>query len=92
MVSAFQNVSASLLDDLEQDPRCDVLISGNDRAAREAVVHLARAAGMVGLHAGPLDNAAAAEALTSVLLFINKHYGTHGAGIHITNVPAGGEG
>jgi 8-hydroxy-5-deazaflavin:NADPH oxidoreductase len=87
VVSAFQNVSAELLDDLSADVNCDVLITGNDPEARAAVVELAEAGGMVGLHAGPLDNAAAAEALTSLLIFINKHYKTHGAGIRITNLP-----
>jgi predicted dinucleotide-binding enzyme len=37
-----------------------------------------------GLHAGALVNAAAAEALTSILIFLNKTYGIDGAGIRIT--------
>lgn len=45
---------------------------------------LARAAGSRGLHAGPLVNAVACEALTSVLIFLNKTYGVDGAGIRIT--------
>ncbi len=39
-----------------------------------------------GLHAGPLANAAAAEALTSVLVGINKRYKADGAGIRITGL------
>ncbi|MBA3530979.1 MAG: NADPH-dependent F420 reductase [Ardenticatenales bacterium] len=87
VVSAFQNVSAELLDDLRATVNCDVLITGNDPEARAAVVQLAEAGGMVGIHAGTLENAAAAEALTSLLIFINKQYKTHGAGIRITNLP-----
>jgi hypothetical protein len=36
------------------------------------------------VHGGVLANSAAAEAMTSVLIFINKHYGVNGAGIQIT--------
>jgi NADPH-dependent F420 reductase len=86
VVSAFQNVSAERLNDLAADVNCDVLVTGNDPAARETVVQLAQAAGMVGYQAGRLENAAAAEAMTSILIFMNKHYKAHGAGIQITNV------
>ncbi len=37
---------------------------------------------MRGLHGGPLANAVAAEAMTSVLISVNRRYGvTEGAGI-----------
>jgi NADPH-dependent F420 reductase len=84
VVSAFQNVAAAHLQE-GQGLECDVLISGNKRAAREEVVKLVEAAGMRGLHAGMINNAAAAEALTSVLITINKQYGCH-AGIKITGL------
>ena len=87
VVSAFQNVSAHKLRDLDADPDCDVLVSGNEPDTRERVIGLIEAIGMRGIHAGRLENAAAAEALTSVLIVINKRYGAHGAGIRITNLP-----
>jgi GTPase len=37
-----------------------------------------------GLHGGMLAKSAAAEALTSILIFINKTYSVDGAGIRIT--------
>jgi 8-hydroxy-5-deazaflavin:NADPH oxidoreductase len=82
VVSAFQNVAADLL---KQDVRidCDVLVTGNKKAARERVIALARDAGMQGWHAGPIDNAAAAEALTSVLIQINRSKLVSHAGIRI---------
>jgi NADPH-dependent F420 reductase len=86
VVSAFQNVAAERLADLSANINCDVLVTGNDKDARETVVHLAAAAGMTAYHAGRLENAAAAEALTSILIFMNKHYKAHGAGIRITNL------
>ena len=87
VVSAFQNVSAAHLKDLAHAVDCDVLVCGDDVAARETVIGLARDAGMHGWHAGVLANSAAAEALTSVLIAINQRYKVPGAGIRITGVP-----
>lgn len=84
VVSAFQNVAAHHLQEgcgLD----CDVLVCGDDKEARAEVVKLVKAAGMRGLHAGSIANAAAVEAMTSVLIFINKQYGCQ-AGVHITGI------
>jgi predicted dinucleotide-binding enzyme len=62
------------------------LIFGDDPAARETGIVLARKAGLRGIHGGPLANSAAAEALTSVLISINKRYGVDGAGLAITGI------
>ena len=83
MVSAFHNVAAHKLA-TDEDIGCDVLVFGDDKAARSTVVELADAAGLRGLHGGALGNSAAAEALTSVLIFLNKTYSVDGAGIQIT--------
>lgn len=85
VVSAFHNVAAEHLYS-DTAPDCDVLVYGESKDAREVVVQLARVAGMRALHGGPLGNSAASEALTSVLIFINKQYGCH-AGIRITGLP-----
>jgi NADPH-dependent F420 reductase len=84
VVSAFQNVAAVHLQE-GHGLACDVLVSGNKKTARDEVIKLVEAAGMRGLHAGMINNAAAAEALTSVLITINKQYGCH-AGIKITGL------
>ncbi|NCF18238.1 MAG: NADPH-dependent F420 reductase [Haliea sp.] len=84
VVSAFQNVAAAHLQE-GRGVDCDVLVSGNKKAAREEVIKLVEAAGMRGFHAGMINNAAAAEALTSVLIIINKQYGCH-AGITISGL------
>lgn len=82
VVSAFQNVAADHLQaDYEID--CDVLVSGNDKEARQRVIDLAEAAGMRAWHAGPIANAVAAEALTSILIQINRQHKCH-AGIRIS--------
>ena len=86
LVSAFQNVSSEKIGDPAASADCDVLVTGNDAEAKAEVIHLVEAAGMRGIDAGPLANAAAAESLTPVLLYINKKYGVHGAGIRITGL------
>jgi predicted dinucleotide-binding enzyme len=86
VVSAFQNVGASHLRE-DHPVDCDVLVSGDKLAAREQVIALVEAAGMRGWHAGPLANSVAAEALTSILIGINKRYQIDGAGIRITGKP-----
>ena len=89
VVSAFHNVAAHKVA-TDEPVDCDVLVFGDAREARETVVSLARAAGLRGLHAGSLANSAAAEALTSILIFVNKHYGVDGAGVRLTGAfPAG---
>jgi len=85
VVSAFQNVSHEHLEQDHPVP-CDVLVSGDDGEAKQQVLRLVEAAGMVGWDAGPLQNAVVAEGLTSVLLGINRRYKMKGAGIRITGV------
>lgn len=83
LVSAFHNVAAFKLA-RDVDVGCDVLVFGDDKEARARVVTLADAMGLRGLHGGALANSAAAEALTSILIFLNKTYKVDGAGIRIT--------
>ena len=84
VVSAFQNVAAQHLQEGSQLD-CDVLVCGNNKEARGEVIKLVEAAGLRGFHAGAIDNAAAVEAMTSLLIFINKQYKCH-AGIQITGI------
>lgn len=87
VVSAYQNVAAAHLNDLHHDPECDVLVCGNDKDACALVVELTEAAGMKGWHAGPIANAVVAEAMTSVLITLNRRYKINGAGFRITGDP-----
>ena len=83
VVSAFHNVAAHKLA-LDQDIDCDVLVFGDDRAARQSVIAVVEACRLRGLHGGALANSTAAEALTSILIFINRTYACDGAGVRIT--------
>ncbi len=87
VVSAYQNVAAAHLKDLSHNPDCDVLICGNDKDACALVVSLTEAAGMKGWHAGPIANSVVAEAMTSVLITLNRRYKIPGAGFSITGTP-----
>jgi len=87
VVSAFQNVSAQHLATLDHDIDCDVLVCGDDRAACETVLALCEDIRLRGLYAGPIQNSAAVEALTSVLITINRRYKVTGSGIRITGLP-----
>lgn len=71
VVTAYQNIAAHLLQ-TDATIECDVLVCGNKKAAREKVIQLTEEAGMKGWHAGPVANSAAAEALTSILIQINR--------------------
>jgi len=84
VVSAFQNIAAVHLQEDRQHFDCDVLVCGNDPAAREQVVKMAQDIGLQAWHAGAIENSTVAEALVSVLLFMNKRYKIGGAGIRIT--------
>ena len=82
VVSAFQNIAAHLLQE-DVQIECDVLVAGNKRAARDKVIELIAEAGLTGWHAGPIENAAAAEALTSILIQINRRHEISHSGIKI---------
>jgi len=83
VVSAFHNVAAHKLA-TDQQIECDVLVFGDDKNARAEVASLVKLTGLRPVQGGALANSAAAEALTSVLIFINKTYQVDGAGVLIT--------
>lgn len=87
VVAAFHNVGAKKLHGLEKAD-CDVLVFGDDPAARGQVIELAELVATRGVDGGALANAVAAEALTSVLIAINRRYKVAGAGIRITGLPS----
>lgn len=86
VASAFHNVGAKKLHDGERAD-CDVLVFCDDRATREQVMALADVVAARGVDGGMLANTVAAEALTSVLIAINRRYKIPGAGIRITGLP-----
>jgi NADPH-dependent F420 reductase len=88
VVAAFQNVSSHLLEDLDRTIDCDVLVCSNDKEARATVAGLVGEIGLRAVQGGVLANSAAAEALTSVLIAVNRFYKVKTAGIRFTGLPA----
>ncbi|HET7679242.1 MAG TPA: NADPH-dependent F420 reductase [Xanthobacteraceae bacterium] len=86
VAAAFHNVGAKKLHGGERAD-CDVLVFADDAAVREQVIALADIVATRGVDGGVLANAVAAEALTSVLIAINRRYKIPGAGIRITGLP-----
>lgn len=84
VVSAFQTVAADKLQSLEP-MEGDVLVCGNKRDDCTRIIELVEATGLLGLYAGPLANSAASEALTSVLITINRQFKCH-AGIKLVGL------
>ena len=83
VAAAFQNISHEHL--LEGgDVECDVLVTGTGPEVRAEAIKLVEAAGLTGWYAGPIENSVVVEGLTSVLIGINKKYGSTHAGIKIT--------
>ena len=86
VVTAFQNISAEHLQEIGHAVDCDVLVCGDDKAAKATVIALARDAGMTAFDAGPLANAVIPEGLTSVLIGLNIRHKVKSSGIKITGI------
>ncbi len=85
VVGAFHHVSAVLLLDPDvAQVDTDVLVVGDDRGATDLVAAMAqRIAGVRGVYAGRMRNAAQVEALTANLISANRRYKAH-AGVRLT--------
>ena len=82
VVAAFQNISHTKLAGTAGDS--DILICGDDPEARRLVAPLAERLGFRAVDAGPARNARVVEGATVLLLHVNRHYKSTGAGIRIT--------
>jgi hypothetical protein len=89
VASAFHHVGAKKLHDGDKAD-CDVLVFSDDADTRGQIIALAGVVATRGVDGGVLANAVAAEALTSVLIAINRRYKIPGAGIRITGLPVSG--
>jgi len=86
LVAALHHISSEHLGDPNYAFDCDVLVCGDDKAARATVISLMPDLGLRGVDAGVLKNAIALESMTPVLLHINRHYGVVGSGLRITGI------
>lgn len=83
VVSALQTVGAEKLAAGEAIDG-DVLVAADDAEAAAVVRALLAEIGLRSWHVGPLANSAAAEAMTSVLIQINRRYKRVQSGLRIT--------
>lgn len=71
VVGALHNVSAATLNQLDHSINCDVLVCGNDLAAKEKVIELIRRLDVAAYNTGPAVNARCIEAITPILIRLN---------------------
>ncbi|WP_409525190.1 NADPH-dependent F420 reductase [Nitrincola sp. MINF-07-Sa-05] len=71
VIGALHNVSATTLSQLDHSINCDILVCGNDLAAREEVITLIEKLDVKAYNAGPAQSARCIEAITPILIRIN---------------------
>jgi len=71
VVGALHNVSAITLNDLSRAINCDILVCGNDLAAKKKVMALIETMGTTAYNAGLAESARCIEALTPILIRLN---------------------
>jgi NADPH-dependent F420 reductase len=86
VVSALQTISATTLGALDRTLDEDVLLCGDDKAAKARVARLIESIpGLRCVDCGPLETARITEQITALLIGVNMRYKAH-AGIKITGV------
>jgi len=86
VVAAFHHIAAHELADAEHPIDCDLLICGQDAAAKATVTELGRSMGLRVLDVGALSNAGPLEGITAVLATINRRHKLKNSGIKITGI------
>jgi NADPH-dependent F420 reductase len=86
VVAAFHHAAPRLLADPDRQVETDVLVAGDDPAAKALVLELAdQIPGCRGVDAGPLRLARQLEGFTAVIVGINRRYKIH-AGLRISRL------
>jgi NADPH-dependent F420 reductase len=87
VVSAFNNISAASLTNVDAEIECDCLVSGDDTEAKVEVMKLAgKIPGVKAVDCGPLENARIVEKITPLLINLNIRNKIKLAGIRITGL------
>lgn len=86
LVSAFHNLSATKLMDVDADLACDVVVCGDDADAKRTVMALAETMqGVRALDGGGLAYSRYVEDLTALILALNRRYKAH-ASVKFTGI------
>ena len=83
VVGALHNISAVDLGDVDA-PLGDVLVCGDDAAAKQRVMEIIQRIGATAYDAGPASNAYVIEGLTGVIIALNRKYKSKHGSIKIT--------
>ncbi|MBI2816039.1 MAG: NADPH-dependent F420 reductase [Acidobacteria bacterium] len=87
VLAAFHNVSAEALQDSAIPLDCDILVCGDDAAAKERLFTLIKLIkGLRPVDAGSLEMARVVESMTALLISVNRQYKVHHSGIRITGL------
>ena len=87
VVSAFHNVSAELLHDMDAVPDCDVFLCGDYAEAKQRVAMLVNLVpGLRALDAGGLEMSRICESMTALLISLNRRYKTRHSGFRVTGI------
>ena len=89
VVSAFHEIRVSRFANLERAIDSDTVVTGDDDAAKDAVMQLCRDCGVTPVDGGPLQNSRYVEAFVAVLVTINFRYKA-GVSYRITGLPGDG--
>jgi 8-hydroxy-5-deazaflavin:NADPH oxidoreductase len=85
VVGALHNISAVDLGDVDA-PLGDVLVCGDDAAAKQRVIEIIQRIGATAYDAGPASNAYVIEGLTGVIIALNRKYKSKHGSIRITGI------
>jgi len=88
IASAFHNVVAESLQDLNRKIDSDVIVCSDSQEVRKIVMGLAeKIPGIKAIDGGRLENSRIVEQITALLIGINIRYKVTNAGIRITGLP-----
>lgn len=85
VIGALHNISAVDLQSADA-PLGDVLVCGDDSAAKQKVMEIIHRIGARTFDAGPAANAYVIEGLTGVLIYLNRKYKSKHASVKVTGI------
>lgn len=85
VIGALHNISAVDLGDVDS-PLGDVLVCGDDNAAKQKVMEIIQRIGANAYDGGPASNAYVIEGLTGVIIYLNRKYKSKHGSIKITGI------
>ena len=86
VASAFQNVGAHALAELEKPIDCDVVVCGDPEARETAAKLVEKIPNLRALDGGGIENSWIIEALTHLLIRLNKRYRRRSIGVRFTGL------